>query len=251
MTSPSEPRTPRLYHVATPGAAAILAGLGIATIYAVQIVLLKLGAGLLLASIGGDVVAAAALLWAARVHRIDLGLRWPRARFAVAGLLVGASAWMVALQIVEWVQPPGEQGPLGQVVVHGSLWPLLGALAVLPAFTEELVFRGLLARGLATFWRPWAAVAVSGVVFAAYHIDPAQMLGVLPLALALGLLAIRSGSVVPGMIAHLTNNVIALVLSRDELPAVSRVLGARPAATLMVAVVVLATGVALTAKAPA
>jgi len=251
MTSPSEPRTPRLYHVATPGAAAIFAALGIATIYAVQIMLLKSGAGPLLASIAGDVVAGAALLSAARINRIDLGLRWPGARFAIAGLLVGASAWMVALQIVEWVQPTEQQGPLGQVVLHGSLWPLLVGLGLLPAFTEELVFRGMLARGLATYLRPWVAVAISGVVFAAYHLDPAQMLGVLPLALALGLLAIRSGSVVPGMIAHLTNNVIALVLSRDELPAVSRVLGARPAVTLIVAVVVLAAGVALTAKAPA
>jgi hypothetical protein len=72
----------------------------------------------------------------------------------------------------------------------------------------------------------------------------------LPLGLALGLLAIRSGSVVPGMIAHFTNNAIALVLSRDELPAVSRVLGARPAISLLGAVVVLAFGVALTAKGP-
>jgi len=206
---------------------------------------------LLAASIASDVAAAGGLIWAARVQRVDLGLRWPGARFVVAGLLVGASAWMVALQIVDWLQPPGDQGELGQVVVHGSLWPLLCGLAVLPAFTEELVFRGVLARGLATRWPLWAATLVSGCVFAGYHIVPAQIVGVLPLALALGLLAIRSGSIVPGMIAHLTNNTIALVLSRDELPAVSRVLGARPAITLLAAVVVLAGGMALTAKAPA
>ena len=45
MTSPSEPRTPRLYHVAAAGAAAILAGLAIATIYGVQIALHNHGPG--------------------------------------------------------------------------------------------------------------------------------------------------------------------------------------------------------------
>ena len=220
MTSPSEPRTPRLYHVATVRAAAILAGLGIATIYAIQIILVQVGAPLLAASIAGDVITGGGLLWVARRRAIDLGLRWPAGRFVVAGVLVGVSAWMVALQIVVWLQPPGNESQLGDVVEHGALWPLVAGLAVLPAFTEELVFRGVLARGLASGWHTAIAVLVSGVVFAAYHLVPGQMLGVLPLGLALGLLAIRSRSVVPGMIAHQFNNTIALVQSRVELPAV-------------------------------
>lgn len=245
MTSPSEPRTPRLYHVATPRAAAILAGLAIATIYSLQIVLAQLGAPLVVASVAGDLVTGAGLVWLARRHRYDLGLRWPRPRFIVAGLLVGASTWMVALQIVAWLHPPGDDHQLGQVVQRGALWPLVVGLAVLPAFTEELVFRGVLARGLATRWPAWAAIAGSAAVFAAYHLIPAQMIGVLPLGLALGLLAIRSRSIVPGMIAHLTNNTIALALSRDELPGIARVLGARPGVSLLAASVVLVAGVAL------
>ena len=242
MTSPTGPRTPQLYQ------ALAITGLGIATIYGLQLVLSAVGVLEIVASGISDLVTAACVLWLARQSGFDLGLRIPRPRFLVAGLLVGLSAWYVALVIVLWVQPPGDEKLLQRVVEQGSLAPSLLGLAVLPAVAEELVFRGSLARGLATRWPAWAAVLVSGLVFAAYHLIPSQMLGVLPLGLALGLLAVQSNSVVPGMIAHLTNNVIALVLSRDEVPGMSRALAARPEITLVAALVLLGCGAMLCAK---
>ena len=242
MTSPTEPRTPTVYQ------ALAIAGLGIATIYGLQLVLSALRVLEIVASSISDVVAAALLVVAARTHGFDLGLRVPRPRFLIAGLLVGLSAWYVALVIVLWVQPPGDERILQRVVEQGSLAPALIGLAVLPAFTEELVFRGALARGLATRWPGWAAVPVSAVVFSAYHLIPSQMLGVLPLGLALGLLAVQSNSVVPGMIAHLTNNTIALVLSRNALPGVANGIGARPEMSLVAALVLLGCGALLCAK---
>jgi membrane protease YdiL (CAAX protease family) len=242
MTSPTEPRTPQLYQ------ALAITGLGIATIYGFQLVLSSLGVLEIVASAVADVVTVAALLWLARTRRVDLGLRMPPARFLVAGLLVGLSAWYIALEIVLWVQPPGDERLLQRVVEQGSLAPALLGLALLPALAEELVFRGALARGLATRWPRWAAIVVSAAVFAVYHLIPSQMLGVLPLGLALGLLAVQSGSVVPGMIAHLTNNAIALVLSRDELPSVSRAVTARPEMALVAAIVALGCATLLCAK---
>jgi hypothetical protein len=73
------------------------------------------------------------------------------------------------------------------------------------------------------------------------------MVGVLPLAIALGVLAIRSGSVVPSIVAHALNNVIALLMFHDTLPGVSRALTASPTMTLVAAIVVYAGGVALAA----
>jgi len=242
MTSPTEPRTPTLYQ------ALAITGLGIATIYGLQLVLSALGVLEIVASSLADVAVVASLLWVARRRHLDLGLRLPPARFLVAGLLVGLSAWYVALELVLWLQPPGDEKLLQRIVDQGSLVPTLFGLAVLPAIAEELVFRGALARGLATAWPAWRAVVGSGVAFAVYHLVPSQVIGVLPLGLALGLLAVRSNSVLPGMIAHLTNNAIALLLSRDELPGLSRVLGASPAMTLAGAVVLLGGGIALAAR---
>lgn len=242
MTSPTGPRTPQLYQ------ALAITGLGIATIYGLQLVLSAVGVLEIVASGISDVGTAGCLLWIARRGGFDLGLRMPPPRFLVAGLLVGLSAWYVALVIVLWVQPPGDEKILQRVVEQGSLAPALIGFALLPAFAEELVFRGAFARGLATRWPAWVAVLVSGLVFSLYHLIPSQMLGVLPLGLALGLLAVQSNSVVPGMIAHLTNNVIALVLSRDEVPGMSRALAARPEITLVAALVLLGCGTMLCAK---
>jgi len=245
MTSPTEPRTPQLYQ------ALAITGLGIATIYGLQLVLSAIGVLEIVASGVSDAVTATCLLWLAKRRGFDLGVRMPPARFLVAGLLVGLSAWYVALEIVLWVQPPGDERLLQRVVEQGSLVPAMIGLAVLPAIAEELVFRGALARGLATRWPAWLAVFASADLFSAYHLIPSQMLGVLPLGLALGLLAVQSNSVLPGMIAHLTNNTIALVLSRDELPGVSRALSARPEMTLVAALVLLGGAALLCAKAAA
>jgi sodium transport system permease protein len=225
-----------------------ITGLGIATIYALQIVLAALGAGVLVAATVADAVTAAGVIvLASRVH-YDLGLHRPRGRFVVAAVLLGVSAWYLGLQLVVLVEPPIDQSGLPSVVESGSLVPRLLGLALWPALTEELVFRGALARGLAgrTTW--WLGVLGSMVVFAGYHLAPAQMLGVLPIALALGMLAVRSGSVLPGMLAHLINNVIALLLTRNELPAVARWIDARPDLVVGIAAVLFAGGIALSAK---
>jgi sodium transport system permease protein len=242
MTSPTEPRTQQLYQ------ALAITGLGIATIYALQTLLGALGTGVLIAATVADAVTAAGLILLATRMRYDLGFCRPRVRFVVAAILVGITAWYLGLQLVLAIEPPISEQGLPTVIESGSLVPRLLGLALWPALAEEIVFRGALARGLAGRTRWWIGVLGSTVVFAAYHGVVAQMLGVLPIALALGMLAVRSGSVLPGMLAHLINNVIALLLARDALPGISRWIGARPEVALGAAAVVFAGGLALSAK---
>jgi membrane protease YdiL (CAAX protease family) len=240
MTSPIEPRTPRLYHVVPPRTALMLTGALVLAMYAVQIGMGIAGLPAILAIVVADVVAIA-MLWG---WRVDVGLRRPRPRFAAAAVLTGAGCWYLAAKLVDVVSPPGDVAIMRHAIDKGPLIvPLLG-LGLMPAIAEELVFRGVLARSFARK-RAGLAVLVSAVAFSAYHIAPAQMLGTLPLAFALGILAVRSGSVVPGMIAHLVNNTIVIVLERDELPALARGLTASPAATFAGAAVLVTVGLAL------
>jgi membrane protease YdiL (CAAX protease family) len=225
-----------------------IAGLGIVTIYALQILLAALGTGVLIATTVADAVTAAGAILLASRMRYDLGFHRPRGRFVVGALMIGVSAWYLGLQLVVVIQPPIDHSGLPSVVESGALVPRLLGLALWPALAEEVVFRGALARGLATRFGWWFGALGSAVVFAAYHLIPGQMLGVVPIALALGFLAVRSGSVLPGMLAHLINNVIALLLTRSELPGVARWIDARPDVALGVAAVVFAGGLALSAK---
>lgn len=85
---------------------------------------------------------------------------------------------------------------------------------LLPAFSEELAFRGFILAGLRRRFRPWMAILLSSCLFALYHFNVFQLVPAFCLGLVLGLLAVRSGSVLPGMLFHLLHNglLIGLVM---------------------------------------
>jgi membrane protease YdiL (CAAX protease family) len=242
MTSPipSEPRTqPELYHAPIAAAVWITVG-GILLIYVVQLALAPvIGiAGVALAY----VAAGAAMILAARTRGVTLGLRWPAARFVVAAVMIGISCWYLEVQVVLQLQQylPGDTKHLEEAVARTPLVVSLFVLGLLPAISEELVFRGVLTRAFGR--RAWLGIVVSAVVFSLYHLDPPQMLGVFPLGLALGFLAVRARSIIPGMIAHLLNNAIVLVLQRVT------IVDSHPELTLLAAFFLFAGGLALAAK---
>jgi membrane protease YdiL (CAAX protease family) len=247
--SPSEPRTPRLYHAAfAPVTAVKLAATSIGTIYAVQTILYIAGALDLVSAVASDLAVIAILLAYARRRGglAAVGLRRVKPRFLLAGVLVGLSAWYLALRLITWVEPPGNNELLQKIVEETALLPTLGAIGVMPAIAEEMVFRGVLARALATRYPAIIAVLLSTAAFCAFHLLPAQMLGVLPLGLALGILALGADSIVPTMIAHLINNVIGVLLARDELPPrLTFAISGHPNLFLACAIVVLGAGLAL------
>ncbi len=256
MTSPapSEPLTgQQLYHAAplTPATAALVVTLAIATLYVVQIIVGGFGAPGVVASVAGDAVVIALVLGFLRRRHVplrDLGLRGAPPRFLVAALLIGISMWYVSMVLVALLEPPGDASKLQQVVEETALAPTLVALTVFPALAEELVFRGILLRSLAPRLHGPLAVGISAAVFGLYHLLPPQMVSTFALGLVLGVLTLRSASLVPAMIVHALNNTIAVLLSRGELPGVVAAIEAHGAATLVGALVLVVTGLALAAK---
>jgi sodium transport system permease protein len=79
-------------------------------------------------------------------------------------------------------------------------------LGVLPAVAEELAFRGFILSGLRRRFPPGAAVVFSSILFALYHFNVFQLLPAFVLGLVLGTLALRTGSVLPGMLFHMLHN---------------------------------------------
>ncbi len=62
---------------------------------------------------------------------------------------------------------------------------LIVAFAVAPALGEELVFRGVIGRGLIARWGLPAGVLITSVMFAAIHVHPAHVVGVIPVGIAM------------------------------------------------------------------
>ena len=88
--------------------------------------------------------------------------------------------------------------------------PLL-AIVVGPV-CEELVFRGLVLRGLLGRYRPWTAVVVSAASFAAMHLNPAQMPIALGLGALLGWIYMRTRSLGLCVLGHALNNSASYVV---------------------------------------
>ncbi len=84
-------------------------------------------------------------------------------------------------------------------------------VAILPALMEEIVFRGVLLQGLRSFGTVGATL-VCGALFSLYHQNPAQTLYQFCCGAAFALVAIRSGSVLPSVLAHFINNGAILIL---------------------------------------
>ncbi len=95
-----------------------------------------------------------------------------------------------------------------------SLVMLILVLAVVPAIFEELAYRGFVLSGFRSMARPMVAVVLSSVLFAAAHGVIQQSLIAFVVGLIVGVIAIRSGSIVACIVFHAVHNAVAVLLSR-------------------------------------
>jgi sodium transport system permease protein len=148
--------------------------------------------------------------------RQTFSLRAPSLRALAGAALIGVSAWAVAgATLVRLAPPPPEFARrLADSLLLGgqaSLPLLLLTVALTPALCEELLFRGFILSGLKR-QGPWVAIGLSALLFALMHASIYRLLPTLALGLLLGYAVWRSGSVLCGMVGHLFNNGIAVVL---------------------------------------
>ena len=175
-----------------------------------------------------------------------LGLKRPLAkRYYGAAALIGASAWYLNMRLVEALPIRGEDTQLFELIDRPSTLVVILAVALAPAICEEVLFRGVLVRGLATRFFPLAAVLAGALVFSLYHLRIVQLVPTFSLGLMLGYLALRADSAVPGMIAHLLNNTIALLVARGDAPPIAHAFGGHPQIALAGCAVATAMGLVL------
>ncbi len=98
------------------------------------------------------------------------------------------------------------------------------ALALVPALCEEIAFRGFVLRGLHHGFRPRNAVLLSSFFFALFHMNVFLFAPTFALGVVLGLLTVRSKSLLPAICFHLLHNSVLIALiplsrySEDRLP---------------------------------
>jgi sodium transport system permease protein len=100
------------------------------------------------------------------------------------------------------------------IVQQAPLWQVLLLMAVLPAICEELAFRGFILSGLRHTGHKWAAIVVSAVFFGVTHVILQQALVTCVVGVVIGYIVIQSGSLLTGMVFHMTHNALFLTAGR-------------------------------------
>jgi sodium transport system permease protein len=151
--------------------------------------------------------------------RRTLRLKWPAPRYLAlaAGLALALNPLVNELRpVVERLFPiSGEVKELLERLMGGvrDLPTALLLFAVIPAVCEEVAFRGYILSGLEHTYRPRTAIVLSALLFAFMHVLLSlfqQFFNAALLGLVLGLLAVRSGSLLPGIVFHAINNGLAV-----------------------------------------
>ncbi len=93
---------------------------------------------------------------------------------------------------------------------------LLLAAVVGAAYCEEMLIRGIFQRALENRMRAAWAILISSAVFALIHINPWGGIQIFIIALALGVIAWKTNSIVPTIIIHGLNNFIVILFNNMD-----------------------------------
>ncbi|WLD10738.1 ABC transporter permease subunit/CPBP intramembrane protease [Planctellipticum variicoloris] len=160
--------------------------------------------------------------------RATFRLRWPRSIELAAALALPVVLHPVVLTLAGLIQgffpplPPAVVEALGSMTDDSQpLWLVLLAFAGAPALCEEIAFRGFILSGFCRGGRIYIAMVFSSLAFGVMHLIPQQVFNASLLGLVLGLMCIRSRSLVPGIAFHFVFNGLEVVRNRygAQLPA--------------------------------
>jgi sodium transport system permease protein len=171
------------------------------------------------------------LLMIAR-YRLDprqaLALRLPRfgvwpavAMLIPAGNIMGIGVFRLANEVVPVPRQALEQFSRSVLPDDIPLWQLFVFVAVLPGIFEEIAFRGTLLYGLKHRFRPSVLVLVVGLIFGLFHVQLFRLAPTAFMGVVLTVVALLTGSILPGMLAHAGNNAFALWAATEGIPLAS------------------------------
>lgn len=160
-----------------------------------------------------------------------LGVRGSHPLAVGVGLLIGLSAKIPAEQLNHWIERFAPRSPeenerfaemfRAETSLHAAV--LFFVIAVLVPVAEEIFFRGAVYGALRrSKTAELRAAFVTALGFAFCHADLRQLFPILLMAFLLGALRTLSGSLLPGIAAHIGFNGLAIAVATYEiLPEVS------------------------------
>ena len=148
--------------------------------------------------------------------------RWSMAAAAILMALCLHPLVMGITSVVIQIYPPSSElasmdGLMKQIVAGApGLWAILLVFAIAPAVLEELAFRGFILSGMQSLRNDWKAILLTSLLFGVAHSVLQQSIVTFFVGVVLGIIAVRTGSLIPCMLYHAMHNGISVVLSRSD-----------------------------------
>ena len=165
--------------------------------------------------------------------RQTLLLRLPRWKMipAAAVLALAMHPFIIGLnQLVMYLYPIAPEmkrlvDDLQTKFASADLGLLILCVAAVPAVCEELAFRGFILSGCRSLGNNRRAIVVSAVLFGVTHGFLQQSINACLLGLVLGYLAVRSGSLLPGIVFHFLHNSMTVLSAKITPELIERIPG--------------------------
>ena len=122
-----------------------------------------------------------------------------------------SSVWQIFLMIFGYT-PPGGEAAMPEVFNIGHFLLMVFLTAVLPGVCEEFANRGGFLTVLRSSHSKAYTVVIVGVAFGLFHQNIVQLVYTAVLGALMAYLTLTTGSVLPAVILHFSNNLISVIL---------------------------------------
>ncbi|MEI8382896.1 MAG: ABC transporter permease subunit/CPBP intramembrane protease [Planctomycetota bacterium] len=153
--------------------------------------------------------------------RKTFALRWPGFGRLGCALLLPFALHPLTIELavsLHWFFPKPPPGLAEALRLMSSdsqpLWLVIMAFAAAPAICEEVAFRGFILSGFSRSGKTGLAVALSSLAFGIIHMIPQQVFNAALLGIVLGMMCVRSRSLIPGIAFHFVYNTLAILHGR-------------------------------------
>ncbi|TWU07848.1 ABC transporter permease subunit/CPBP intramembrane protease [Stieleria varia] len=154
--------------------------------------------------------------------RKSLRIRMPHWTTVPLAVLLGLTlhpSYVMLAQCISYLYPVSEQTavamkPFAEQIASAPWMSVVLLMAAVPAICEELAFRGFVFGGLVREKGRLRAVVVTAVMFGISHGVLQQSIAATIMGLMLGWVALKTGSVLPGILIHFTNNALSVSMER-------------------------------------
>ncbi|MBU3127418.1 CPBP family intramembrane metalloprotease [Clostridium tagluense] len=114
--------------------------------------------------------------------------------------------WVSRISMPDFINGAFEELTVSPIIL------ILSSAVVAPIY-EEIIFRGILLKGMAKKINPTIALVVSSLFFAVVHLNVPQGINAFLLGLVIGFIYLTTGSIYLSIFAHFINNLLALSVS--------------------------------------